>query len=202
MKMKGTRIRITVKPREEYLELDYRGEWFYERVKGWKVGEAIIREGEILLTFSKEVEMGGRIKVGIDCNMRSLDVYHPEEGRIKVDISEVHRIAERYDEIIDKLKSMGGKKVRRAMRKYQRRKKARIEDYLNKLAVQLVREFHDAVFVFEDHEKGGMLRGKEFNRRLSRVAWKKIMRKVSYRARVEYVNAAGTSSRCRDVGGK
>ena len=34
IKVEGSRIRITVKPREEYLELDYSGEWFYERIKG------------------------------------------------------------------------------------------------------------------------------------------------------------------------
>ena len=75
MKVEGSKIRITVKPREEYLELDYSGEWFYERVKDWKVGELIIRENDILLTFSKEVEFTGRVKIGVDSNLMSLDVY-------------------------------------------------------------------------------------------------------------------------------
>ncbi|WP_246112324.1 hypothetical protein [Thermococcus aciditolerans] len=106
MKVEGSKIRITVKPREEYLELDYSGEWFYERIAGWKVGELIIRERDVYLTFSREVEFSGRIKLGIDSNLMSLDVYHPEKGWIKVDLSELHRIAETYDGIIDKLKSI------------------------------------------------------------------------------------------------
>ncbi|RLF81266.1 transposase, partial [Thermococci archaeon] len=43
MKVEGSKIRITVRPREEYLELDYSDEWFHERIKDWKVGELIIR---------------------------------------------------------------------------------------------------------------------------------------------------------------
>ncbi|GAB6103147.1 hypothetical protein JCM16138_23700 [Thermococcus atlanticus] len=156
MKVEGSKIRITVKPREEYLKLDYSNEWFYERIKGWKVGELIIRENDVLLTFSKEVEFSGRIKIGIDCNLMSLDVYHPEWGWIKVDLSELHRIAETYDRIIDKLKSIQRKAPKRfgkLLKKYWTRRRNRIEDFLNKLAVQLSREFPNTVFVFEDLNK-------------------------------------------------
>jgi len=207
MKVEGSKIRITAKPREEYFELDYSGEWFYEKIKGWKVGELIIRENDVLLTFSKEVEFSGRIKIGIDSNLMSLDVYHPEKGWIKVDLGELHRIAETYDRIIDGLKSIqrkAPKRISRLLKKYHARRRNRIEDFLNKLAVQLSREFPDAVFVFEDLNKFGMLKngGRKFNRKLSRSTWSKIVQKLSYRVPVELVNPAGTSSTCPKCGNK
>jgi len=207
MKVEDSKIRITVKPREEYLELDYSNEWFYERVKGWKVGELIIRENDVLLTFSKEVEFTGRVKIGVDCNLMSLDIYHPEKGWIKVDLSELHRIAETYDRIIDGLKSLqrkAPKRISRLLKKYYSRRKNRIEDFLNKLAVQLSREFPDAVFIFEDLNKFKMFENgsRVFNRKLSRSTWNKIVQKLSYRVPVEFVNPAHTSSTCPRCGSR
>jgi len=207
MKVEDSKIRITVKPREEYLELDYSGEWFYERIKDWNVGELIIRENDVLLTFSKEVEFTGRVKIGVDCNLMSLDIYHPEKGWIKVDLSELHRIAETYDRIIDGLKSIqkrAPKRISRLLKKYYSRRRNRIEDYLNKLAVQLSREFSNAIFVFEDLNKLKMLENgsRKFNRKLSRSTWGKIVQKLSYRAPVEFVNPAGTSSTCPRCGSR
>jgi len=207
MKVEGSKIRVTVKPREEYLELDYSNEWFYERIKGWKVGELIIREKDVYLTFSKEVEFNGRVKIGVDSNLMSLDVYHPEKGWIRVDLSELHRIAETYDGIIDKLKSIQRKAPKRIgmlLKKYYTRRKNRIEDFLNKLAVQLSREFPDAHFIFEDLNKFNMFNGsgRKFNRKLSRSTWSKIVQKLSYRVPVEFVNPAHTSSTCPRCGSR
>ena len=207
MKVEGSKIRITVKPREEYLELDFSDEWFYKRIRDWKVGELIIRENDVYLTFSKEVEFSGKIKIGIDSNLMSLDVYHPERGWIKIDLCELHRIAETYDRIIDRLKSIqrkAPKRISRLLKKYYARRRNRIEDFLNKLAVQLSREFPDAVFVFEDLNKFKMFNGngRKFNRKLSRSMWGKIVQKLSYRVPIELVNPAHTSSTCPKCGSK
>jgi len=207
MKVEGSKIRITVEPREKYLELDYSNEWFYERVKDWKVGELIIREHDVLLTFSKDIEFTGRIKIGIDCNLMSLDVYHPERGWLKVDLSELHRIAETYDRIIDGLKSIqrkAPKQISRLLEKYYSRRRNRIKDFLNKLAVQLSREFPDAVFIFEDLNKLKIFENgsRKFNRKLSHSTWSRIMQKLSYRVPIEFVNPAGTSSTCPKCGRK
>lgn len=207
MKVEGSKIRITVKPRDEYLELDYSGEWFYERIKDWKVGELVIREKDVYLTFSKEVEFSGKIKIGIDSNLMSLDVYHTERGWIKIDLCELHRIAETHDRIIDGLKSIqrkASKRISRLLQKYYTRRRHRIEDFLNKLAVQLPREFPDTVFVFEDLNKLKMLENgsRKFNRKLSRSTWSKIVQKLSYRVPIEFVNPAHTSSTCPICGSK
>ena len=207
MKVEGSKIRITIRPRGEYLELDYSKEWFYERIKDWKVGELIFRENDVLLTFSKDVEFGRRVKVGLDSNLMSLDIFHPEKGWIKVDLSELHRIGEIYDRIIDRLKSLQRKSPKRIMsllKKYWLRRKNRIEDFLNKLAAQLAREFPDAVFIFENLNKFKMLRNgsRQFNRKLSRSTWAKIVHKLSYRVQVEFVDPAYTSSTCPICGSR
>jgi len=71
-----------------------------------------------------------------------------------------------------------------------------IEDFLNKLAVQLSREFPNTVFVFEDLNKSKMFNNsKNFNRKLSRSVWGKIIQKL-YRVKIKLVNPAYTSSTC------
>ncbi|CUX77023.1 IS200/IS605 family accessory protein TnpB-related protein [Thermococcus chitonophagus] len=137
----------------------------------------------------------------------SLDVYHSEKGWIKVDISYIHRVKERYEGIISMLQSIhrkAPKRISRLLEKYRTRMRNRIEDYLNKLAVQLTREFPNTVFVLEDLDKLNMFRGnsKEFNRKLSRAVWGKIVQKLSYRVPVEFVNPRGTSGRCPRCGSK
>jgi len=124
-----------------------------------------------------------------------------------VDLSELHRIAETYDRIIDGLKSIqkrAPKRISRLLKKYYSRRRNRIEDFLNKLAAQLSREFPDAVFIFEDLNKFKMLGNgsRKFNHKLSRSTRGKIVQKLSYRAPVEFVNPAGTSSTCPKCGSK
>ncbi|MCD6158759.1 MAG: transposase, partial [Euryarchaeota archaeon] len=53
MKVEGTKIRVTIEPRKRYVELDFSEEWFSERVKGWEVGELIIKEKEVYITFKR-----------------------------------------------------------------------------------------------------------------------------------------------------
>jgi len=207
MRIEGTRIRVTIEPYKRYVELDFSEEWFYERIKGWEVGELIIKEKEVYITFKRDIEFKGSIFIGVDSNLKSLDVYHPERGWIRVDLSELHRIAETYDRIIDALKSLekrAPKRIKRLLKKYYTRRRNRIEDYLNKLAVQLTREFPNAIFVFEDLSKARMFkeRDNDFNRRLSRATWKKIVQKLSYRAPVKLVDPSYTSPTCPRCGSR
>ena len=80
MRVEGTRIRVTIEPRKRYFEFDFSEEWFYERVKDCKIGELIIKEKEVYITFKREVELKGRIFIDVDSNLKSLDIYHPERG--------------------------------------------------------------------------------------------------------------------------
>jgi len=91
-------IRITIKPRKEYLVLNIKNEWFFDKVKDLSIGEIILKENEAFLTFKDNLNYSDKeIVVGVDSNLKSLDLFHPIEGWIRVDLTELHRLKEVYD---------------------------------------------------------------------------------------------------------
>ncbi|XRP97413.1 RNA-guided endonuclease TnpB family protein [Methanocaldococcus sp. 16A] len=199
-------IRITIKPRKEYLILNIKDEWFFDKVKDLPIGEIILKENEAFLTFKDALNYSDKdIIVGVDSNLKSLDLYHPTEGWIRIDISELHRIKEVYDRKIDFLKKLIKKCPLRAMRKIKRlfeRRRNRVNDFLHKLTTQLSRLFSNVVFVFEDLNKRKMYKHKTFNRKLDRANWSEIIQKIGYKAITILVNPAYTSTTCPICGSK
>lgn len=193
-------IRITIKPRKEYLVLNIKNEWFFDKVKDLSIGEIILKENEAFLTFKDNLNYSDKeIVVGVDSNLKSLDLFHPIEGWIRVDLTELHRLKEVYDKKIDFLKSLLKKCPLRVMRKIERlfeRRRNRVKDFLHKLTIQLSRLFHNAIFVFEDLNKRKMYKNKYFNRRIDRTNWNSIIQKISYKTIVILVNPAYTSTTC------
>lgn len=174
-------IRITIKPRKDYLILNIKNEWFFDKVKNLTIGEIILKEKETFLTFKDNLNYSDKgMIVGVDSNLRSLDLFHPIEGWTRVDLTELHRIKEVYDRKIDFLKKLLKKFPLRAMRKINRlfeRRRNRVKDFLHKLTIQLSRLFPDAIFVFEDLNKRRMYKSKYFNRKIDRVNWNGLIEK-------------------------
>ena len=199
-------IRITIKPRKEYLTLNIKNEWFFDKVRNLTIGEIILKETEAFLTFKDNLSYSDKeIIVGVDSNLKSLDLFHPIEGWIRIDLSELHRIKEVYDRKIDFLKTLLKKYPLRALRKIKRlleRRRNRVNDYLHKLTIQLSRLFPDAVFIFEDLNKRKMYKNKHHNRRIDRANWSGIIEKLSYKSIVILVNPAYTSTTCPICGSK
>ena len=199
-------VRITIKPRKEYLTLNIKDEWFFNKVRDLTIGEIILKENEAFLTFKDNLNYSDKeIIVGVDSNLKSLDLFHPIEGWIRVDLSELHRIKEVYDRKIDFLKKLLKKCPLRALRKIKRlleRRRNRVNDYLHKLTIQLSRLFPNAIFVFEDLNKRKMYKHKTFNRKLDRINWSGIIEKLSYKTIVILVNPAYTSTTCPICGSK
>jgi len=200
-------IRITIKPRMEYLTLNIKNEWFFERIKDFTIGEVILKDKEALITFKKPLDLSDkRILIGVDSNLKSLDLYHPEKGWIRIDLSELHRIKKVYDAIIDKLKSIykkTPKRIGKLLKKYLNRRKNRVNDFINKLTSQLSKLFPNAIFVFEDLDKFNMYDdNSSFNRSLDRSSWREIARRLEYKSIVFYVNPHYTSKTCPVCGSK
>ncbi len=199
-------IRITIKPREEYLILNIKNEWFFDKVKNLTIGEIILKESEAFLTFKDDLNYSDKkVVVGVDSNLKSLDLFHPIKGWIRVDLTELHRIKEVYDRKIDFLKKLVKKCPLRAMRKTKRlfeRRKNRVKDFLHKLTTQLSRLFPEAIFVFEDLNKRRMYKHKTFNRKLDRANWSGIIEKIGYKTIIILVNPAYTSTTCPVCGSK
>ncbi|XRO77569.1 RNA-guided endonuclease TnpB family protein [Methanocaldococcus sp. 10A] len=199
-------LKITIKPRKEYLVLNIKNEWFFDKVKDLPIGEIILKENEVFLTFKDNLCYSDKeIIVGVDSNLKSLDLYHPTEGWIRIDLSELHRIKEVYDKKIDMLKKLIKKCPLRVTRKIKRlfeRRRNRVNDFLHKLTTQLSRLFPNVIFIFEDLNKRKMYKHKTFNRKLDRANWSEIIQKISYKTTTILVNPAYTSTTCPICGSK
>ena len=199
-------IRLTIKPRKDYLTLNIKDEWFFDKIKDLSIGEIILKENEAFLTFKDNLNYSDKdIIVGVDSNLKSLDLFHPIGGWTRVDLTELHRVKEVYDKKIDFLKKLLKKCPLRIMRKIERlfeRRRNRVKDFLHKLTTQLSRLFHNAIFVFEDLNKRKMYKNKYHNRRIDRANWNSIIQKISYKTIVILVNPAYTSTTCPVCGSK
>ncbi|MEM4477736.1 MAG: hypothetical protein QXH90_05210 [Candidatus Korarchaeum sp.] len=79
VRVKGTlysfregKIKISIRPFKEYLVFDISRAWFSRRVKGGELGELILREEYLTITFKfkrREEEAVG--KIAWDCNLKS-----------------------------------------------------------------------------------------------------------------------------------
>lgn len=78
------KIRITIKPRKLYLELDISRAWFMKRVENCDLGELILKEDELIITFRVPLNDGEATEyIGWDSNKYSLDGFSPKYGWIK-----------------------------------------------------------------------------------------------------------------------
>lgn len=89
---RGEKIRVTVKPRKLYLEFDLSKAWFKRRVEGCELGELILKENELIITFRKPVREGKVAEyIGWDLNKCSIDGFPPRYGWIKIDLRKLHQ---------------------------------------------------------------------------------------------------------------
>jgi len=83
------KIRVSVRPHEEYLEFDVSRAWFWPRVpKDAEMGELILNERYLTITFrfKPKGRRGYEGNIAWDCNERSLDGFNPKLGWIRIDL--------------------------------------------------------------------------------------------------------------------
>ncbi len=197
---RNSKIRITVKPRELYLEFELSRTWFKRRVNGCDLGELILKEDELIITFRKPVvERRIREYIGWDLNKYSLDGFSPKYGWIRIDLRRLYHIHRVHEVKRRKARSIASKKhsVKSVVSKHGERERNRAKDLIHKLTTVLSRMFPNVIHGFENLDKQGMYnRSKRHNRDITKQNWKQIIQYMSYKSRVKLVDPKNTSSTC------
>ena len=196
---RGSKIRITVKPRKLYLEFDLSKTWFKRRVNGCDLGELILKENELIITFKKNSQKGSCERIGWDLNKCSVDGFSPKCGWIKIDLRHLYHIHRVHEISRKKAQSKASKKhtLKSIVSNHGKREKNRAKDFVHKLTTQLAKIFPKVEHGFEDLEKRGMYnRRKKHNRDVAKQNWKMIIQYMSYKSKVKLVNPENTSSTC------
>ncbi|MHA1607531.1 MAG: RNA-guided endonuclease InsQ/TnpB family protein, partial [Candidatus Freyarchaeota archaeon] len=196
---RNDKIRITVKPRELYLEFDLSNAWFGKRVNGRDLGELILKENELIITFRKEPLEKSLERIGWDLNKCSMDGFSPKYGWIKIDLKDLYHIHRVHEVKRKNVQSRASKKLslKPLVSRHGRREKNRAKDFIHKLTTELAKVFPSVEHGFEDLEKQGMYnKRKRHNRDIAKQNWKMIIQYMSYKSRVKPVNPKNTSSTC------
>ncbi len=204
--LENDKLRITIKPRDTYLEFDLTRAWFKKRVEGCDLGELILKKNELIITFRKPANIStpSQKKVAWDSNLFSLDGFC-NWGWIKVDLKQLYTLHITYENKrrkIQKLSKTKPKTAKRLMQKFSQRYRNRIGDYLHKLTTDLARGFKDYEHGFEDLDKRGMFNGcKKHNRVISKQNWKQIVLLMSYKTNVRLLDPKNSTKTCPRCGG-
>jgi len=197
---KEKRIKITIKP-GEYIEVSWSGRWFTRRVKGWRIGEVVLKDNRILIPFKSTRIIELRNVVAWDSNELSLDGFSPRIGFIRVDLKPLQSMKITYEK---KKRIAQSKGLKGIYEKYVARERNREKDFVNKLASGLTRLFPNTIHVFEGLEKEELVSkrktSKSRRKRNARTPWKLIHKKISEKAVVVKVSPKNTSRTCPRCG--
>jgi putative transposase len=199
---KDGRIKVSVKPHEEYLVFDISRAWFLKRAKG-ELGELILSEKYLTVTFRFKREEEVKGKIAWDCNEKSLDGFSPSMGWIRIDLTKLFHIHRVYEVKRKRLQQKASKKpsLKRVLAKYSKREKNRARDLVHKLTTFMSRKFKGYIHGFEDLRKERMLNGsKMHNRNISKINWKTIITLMSYKSKVMLLNPKNSTRRCSRCG--
>ncbi|OYT30508.1 MAG: transposase [Thermofilum sp. ex4484_82] len=205
-RFRDEKIVITIRPRQLYLEFDLSKAWFRKRVEGCGLGELVLKENELIITFRKPLEERRTAEfIGWDLNKCSMDGFSPKHGWIRIDLRHLYHIHRVHEIKRKKAQSKASKKtsLKSIVSKHGRRERNRAKDFIHKLTTQLVRILPNATHGFENLDKLGMYsRSKKHNRDVAKQNWKLIIQYMSYKSKVKLVNPKGTSSTCPRCGDK
>ena len=204
-RFKDWKLRITIEPRKKYLEFDLSRVWFKKRVDGCDLGELILKEDELIITFRNVNPTKPENKIAWDMNLLSMDGFC-DRGWIRVDLKPLytlHIIYENKRRKIQKLSKTKPKTAKKLMQKYSQRYRNRVKDFLHKLTTKLANEFKDYEHGFEDLDKQGMYsKRRTHNRVISKQNWKQIIQLMSYKANVRLLNPRNSTKTCPRCGGR
>jgi putative transposase len=196
------RIKVSIKPHKEYLEFDVSKAWFLSRAKG-EIGELILGEKYLTLTFRFKRKRETEGKIAWDCNEKSLDGFSPETGWVRADLTTLFHIHRVYEIKRKRLQHKASKKpyLRKVMERYSERERNRSKDFIHKLTTFITGEFEDYIHGFEGLRKREMLnRSKKHNRNITKSAWRTIVTFMGYKAGTVILNPKNSTKRCSRCG--
>jgi len=120
------KIKITLKP-GEYIEVSWSSRWFTKRVKGWRIGEVVLKDNRILIPFKSTRTIEVRDVVAWDSNELSLDGFSPRKGFIRIDLKPLQSMKITYER---KKRIAQSKGLKGIYEKYVARERNRERDFL------------------------------------------------------------------------
>ena len=198
-KLEGDKLRISIKPRE-FVYIDLSKRYFKT---GYKLGEPVLCEKKICLPFHYQAPPDDGERIAWDSNKLSLDGFSPETGWIKISLKPVLDIHELYHDkyaSINRVYARNKHAGKELYRKYRRRERDRVNQYLHLVAKKVV-DF-GAVNGFEKLKKQSMYKNhhRSWNQMISDCDWRKLARFVASRSRTRAVEPWYTSRTCSRCG--
>lgn len=200
-------IRVSVKPNQEYVEFDVSKAWFQSRVKGCVMGELILKEDCLTITFRRAQPSDATTRpvhrLAWDSNEASLDAFDPKLGWIRIDLSNVYHVHRTYELKRKRLQQEASRKpsLEAKLQKYSARERSRVKDVIHKETSTLAR--YPFQYYFEALDKRRMYtRGRSHNRRLSKSDWRMVQRFLAYKTGCppKSLDPRNTTKRCSRCG--
>jgi len=209
---------ITLIPRKRHLKVPIDGQWFLERIEGYRLGAVLIKElgprekYRVILQYTKEKEsFEPKAYISIDLNMDTIDLllYVPRTKIvlwIQIDRGTLVQWIRRHGKRLDKTRSIlhhNHKKLRHELEKLSTRYDHHTDDIIKKLANYIVRlaQLYDALIIVEDLKKQSMYsNSKKKNRELGFRLWKRLITYIKGQWHVKEVNPWKTTKKCSICG--
>jgi putative transposase len=200
-KLEGTKLRITVAPREfVWIDLSRRFFKLPDKISPFGLGEPSITLEMIHLPIFRREEIPDNAPelLAWDSNFESFDGFSPQSGWLKIDVRPLSSVHDNSSAKLGSIKKKFGRSVKgiRLVRKYRHRELNRAKKH----QIEIARVMRGASkrIVFEALRKKKLLRGRSFNYRLARTDWRGIANLAG--ERVEEVSPWRTSKNCSRCG--
>ncbi|AZF81926.1 RNA-guided endonuclease InsQ/TnpB family protein [Saccharolobus solfataricus] len=208
-KVVGESVRITVRP-HEYITFSWSKSWFSRRVKELELGEPIIKEEKVYLSFRYKLPWVTPLNfLAIDSNLYTLDAYDGEKF-VTISLKQLYSMKYSMEVKRAKVQSFASKYTKRGrelMRKYSHRERNSVLDFVRKFVNALLDLYPITFFAVEKLNKESMFKdaNDSLSRKISRTVWRSIHRVLRYKAPlygsfVKEVNPHLTSRSCPRCG--
>jgi transposase, IS605 OrfB family, central region len=197
-------IKISIRPFQESISIDLRKAWFWDRIQGLELGELILKEGVLIITVRKKMELRVENPTAWDTNLLTLDGYDGVKD-YTIDLKNIYTIHRTYELKRRRIQKLPTRTREKLLQKYRLREKNRVNDTLHKIAKQLANQTN----IFEDltsfKERVVSTRSRSLNRQNSKHDYIKLQKYIEYKSAWNgyltlYVKPQFTSKTCSKCG--